>query len=242
MKYFIAAFSFVALLTVQGCSHGKCDAPKAGCEDGSCPTDKEKDCKDGSCPKPGAEGATSACPESCPMRGADGSCPMHAGGGGAGPCPMHAGGDGAAPADCPMHGKGMGGGMGHGHGAGPCGGAGQGPGAAGLNPVQQEMRMMVGMLARAVMAIGMRDVSGVQHDLHRLHAAKEATTAAVTSGTYKLPKNPENVARFTQLDEDFHVLLGKLVAASQANDVQGTAEAVGQVLANCTSCHSEFRP
>lgn len=200
MKYFIAAFSFVALLTVQGCSHGKCDAPKAGCEDGSCP-------------KPAAEGATSACPESCPM---------------------HAAGDGAAP--CPMHGPGPG------AGAGPCGGGGQGPGAAGLNPVQQEMRMMVGMLARAVMAIGMRDVSGVEHDLHRLHAAKEATTAAVTSGTYKLPKNPENVARFTKLDEDFHALLGKLVVASQANDVQGTAEAVGQVLANCTSCHSEFRP
>ncbi len=91
------------------------------------------------------------------------------------------------------------------------------------------------------MAIGMGDVRGVEHSLHKLHAAKEETEAALKGGSYHPPKNGENLARFHELDEAFHGQLGGLVQASRANDLPKTAEAVGKILGSCQGCHSEFR-
>lgn len=110
------------------------------------------------------------------------------------------------------------------------------------NPVQVEMRLMTQILEVTVRAIGARDVRPIEHELHRLHAAKEATSAAVTSGAYKLPKNADNVAGFTAMDEAFHEDLGALVTASRANDVPGAAEALGAIMRGCQGCHAAYRP
>lgn len=109
------------------------------------------------------------------------------------------------------------------------------------NPVQTEMRMLTSLLEGTVRAIGARDVRPIEHELHRLHAAKEATTAAIRDGSYKLPKNPEQTATFVAMDEAFHEHLAALVSASQANDISRTAAALGAIVRGCEGCHAMFR-
>lgn len=115
------------------------------------------------------------------------------------------------------------------------------PTTAAKNPVQAEMRLLGTALENAVRGIGEGDVRAVEHDLHRVHAAKHATEAAVHSGAYRLPKNPERVARFKELDEAFHGGLERLADASRRNDLPATADALGVVLHGCQGCHTEFR-
>lgn len=110
------------------------------------------------------------------------------------------------------------------------------------NVVQTEMRMLTQILEATVRGIGARDVRPVEHMLHDLHAAKDATTAAVKAGTYKLPANADNIAGFTAMDEAFHVHLGSLVMASRANDVAKAADALGAIMRGCEGCHAAFRP
>ena len=75
------------------------------------------------------------------------------------------------------------------------------PQAPPANPVQAEMRLLSATLQSAVRGIGAGDVRSVEHELHRLHAAKETTEAAIRSGSYRLPRNPDRVDRFRELDE-----------------------------------------
>jgi cytochrome c556 len=110
------------------------------------------------------------------------------------------------------------------------------------NVVQTEMRLLTQILEATVRGIGANDVRGIDEQLHQLHAAKEATGAAVKSGAYKLPKNADQVAQFEAMDEAFHAHLGSLVKASSKNDVPGAAEALSQIVRGCPSCHAVFRP
>lgn len=113
--------------------------------------------------------------------------------------------------------------------------------AVGGNPVQNEMRLLSSALEGAVRRIGQGDVRPVEHDLHRVHAAKEATEKALRGGQYRLPKNPEQVVRFQALDEAFHGELERLVHASRQNDVDAAAKALGVLIQSCPTCHSQFR-
>lgn len=121
--------------------------------------------------------------------------------------------------------------------------SGSAPGSAAPpgNQVQTEMRMLTAILEATVRAIGARDVRPIEHELHRLHAAKEATTAALRAGSYKLPKNPDQVDAFVAMDEAFHEHLGALVSASRANDIPGAADALGAIVRGCEGCHAMFR-
>ena len=110
------------------------------------------------------------------------------------------------------------------------------------NPVQIEMRMLTSILEATVRAIGARDVRPIEHALHRLHAAKETTTAALRDGSYKLPKNHDQVRAFVAMDEAFHEHLKTLVSASHANDIPATANALGSIVRDCEGCHVTFRP
>lgn len=103
------------------------------------------------------------------------------------------------------------------------------------------MRLLTAALETAVRGIGAGDVRPVEHALHQVHAAKEATGAALRSGAYRLPRNPDRVQRFSELDEAFHGGLERLVEASQRNDVAATADALGVVMRGCQGCHGEFR-
>lgn len=110
-----------------------------------------------------------------------------------------------------------------------------------INPVQHEMQLLTGALERAVRAIGLGDVRAIAHDLHRVHAAKEATEAAIREGKYRPPRNPERLDRFRELDVAFHGHLEQLVKASNANDVPATAVAFASTIQGCQGCHAEFR-
>jgi len=114
--------------------------------------------------------------------------------------------------------------------------------AAPGNPVQNEMRLLTSLLEASIRGIGARDVRPIEHELHRLHAAKEATEAALHDGSYRLPKSPDQLAAFAALDEAFHKDLEGLAEASHANDVPRAAEAVGAILRGCQGCHATFRP
>lgn len=109
------------------------------------------------------------------------------------------------------------------------------------NVVQTEMRMLTQIVEATVRGIGANDVRGIDEQLHQLHAAKEATAAAVRSGAYKLPKNSEGVAAFEAMDEAFHEHLGALVKASRANEVPAAADALAQIVRGCPGCHAAFR-
>lgn len=109
------------------------------------------------------------------------------------------------------------------------------------NPVQNEMRMLSDVLGGSVRAIGLGDVRPIEQQLHKLHEAKEATEAAVKGGTYKLPKNPQQLEAFEAMDNAFHEQLEVLAKASQANDVAGAADALGTLVKACQGCHAMFR-
>ena len=115
------------------------------------------------------------------------------------------------------------------------------PTASSANPVQEEMSLLTSALESAVRGIGQGDVRGVEHQLHRVHAAKAATEAAIRDGRYKPPRNADNLPRFRELDEAFHGELERLVDASRKNDVPATAAALGSVMQRCQGCHTEFR-
>lgn len=109
------------------------------------------------------------------------------------------------------------------------------------NPVQHETQLLTGALERAVRAVGLGDVRGIAHDLHRVHGAKEVTEAAIRSGKYRPPRNPDRVDRFRELDVAFHGHLERLVNASNTNDVAATAAALATTIQGCEGCHAEFR-
>jgi cytochrome c556 len=137
----------------------------------------------------------------------------------------------------------------HEHGSAPAAaGSAATPGAAAAdagpppNVVQTEMRMLTEILQHTVRGIGVGDVRPIEHELHALHEAKEATEAAVKSGAYKLPKNADKLEQFEAMDEAFHEQLGALVTASDKNDVPAAATALGNLVQACAGCHAAFRP
>jgi cytochrome c556 len=103
------------------------------------------------------------------------------------------------------------------------------------------MQLLAAALETGVRGIGVGDVRQLEQALHRVHAAKGDSEAALESGKYRPPKNPERVARFQELDREFHQKLEHMVAGSRANDVQAVAVATASALQSCQGCHSEFR-
>lgn len=109
------------------------------------------------------------------------------------------------------------------------------------NVVQAEMQMLTTVMEDAVRAVGNGDVSQIGRALHALHAAKASTEAAVKNGSYAPPRNGDRISTFLAMDDDFHDLLRAMVAASRTNDVPAMAQAVGETIKACHSCHALFR-
>ncbi|MBI4956944.1 MAG: cytochrome c [Myxococcales bacterium] len=109
------------------------------------------------------------------------------------------------------------------------------------NAVQHEMRLLLAAMHTAMEGIAYGDVSGLPQVLHQVHEAKAGTEAALEGGAYRLPKNPDGVARFRELDEAFHGHLVKMVQAGRKNDVAAAAQAYAAAASACGGCHGEFR-
>lgn len=116
------------------------------------------------------------------------------------------------------------------------------PRSAAANPVQNEMRLLTSALEATVGGIGRGDVRSVEHEVHRVHLAKQATDEAIRAGSYRLPRNPGRLSDFRALDEAFHDDLERLVEASRRNDVNAAAQALSALVQRCDGCHRDFRP
>ncbi|HEY6036633.1 MAG TPA: cytochrome c [Kofleriaceae bacterium] len=112
---------------------------------------------------------------------------------------------------------------------------------AGINAVQNEMRLLHAALRDAVSALALGTLSTIPERLHAVHRARELTEHAVESGAYTLAKNPDQRATFEALDASFHGELEKLEAAASANDPVATGAALGAVMGRCEGCHTLFR-
>jgi len=113
---------------------------------------------------------------------------------------------------------------------------------AGVTAVQNEMRLLHEAMRNCVTAVAYGTLDSIPENLHAVHRARELTEKALESGEYKLPKSPEKLASFKELDEQFHGELENLVAAARSKDGTATGRQVGVVLSKCSSCHTQFKP
>lgn len=114
------------------------------------------------------------------------------------------------------------------------------PPAEGVSPVQHEMRLLLAAVQQGVEGVALGDVRAVPAAFHQVHAAKEATAAAVRAGAWRPVQG--DLAQFEALDEAFHAKLEPLVEASARGDVPATGEALAEVIRQCDGCHRVFRP
>jgi hypothetical protein len=113
---------------------------------------------------------------------------------------------------------------------------------AGITAVQNEMRLLHEAMRNCVTALAYGTLDSIPEGLHTVHRARELTEKALEKGSYKLPKNPEKLARFKDLDEQFHVELEKLAAVATSKDGAAIGRQVGVVLSQCPGCHAQFKP
>ena len=103
------------------------------------------------------------------------------------------------------------------------------------------MRLLLQALQGTVAAVADNDLARIPSLITGIHEAREATDAAIESGSYRPPKNADKLEAFKAMDAAFHELLVDLVKASQAADLEATTTAFGRVLAGCQGCHATFR-
>lgn len=113
---------------------------------------------------------------------------------------------------------------------------------AGVNAVQNEMRLLDAAMRDTVTRIAYGELRSIPASVHRVHQARALTEAAIEHGEYRPRKNAERMAQFRELDEAFHGDLEGLVEAASANDPDRTAARFGSVMARCNGCHATFRP
>lgn len=113
---------------------------------------------------------------------------------------------------------------------------------AGVNAVQNEMRLLHEAMRNCVTAVAYGTLDSIPESLHTVHRARELTEKALESGAYKLPRNADKQAAFEELDEQFHAELEKLVATAKSKDAAATGTEIGVVLSKCSGCHGQFKP
>lgn len=115
----------------------------------------------------------------------------------------------------------------------------------GASALKTEMALLASAMRVTVDGIGSGDLSGVEPALTAVHAAREATEAALRSGTLAVPPAvaPDlPSAHFAELDQQFHELLVELLTASRRQDTPAAIDALGRVLHGCRTCHELYRP
>lgn len=112
----------------------------------------------------------------------------------------------------------------------------------GVSPVQNEMRLLHEAMQGSVTAVANDDLGAIPHALHRVHQARGMTEAAIEDGSYRPPRNGEDVEGFVRMDEAFHHELEQLVRAARSGDSAATGQQIGVVLSRCSGCHERFRP
>lgn len=123
----------------------------------------------------------------------------------------------------------------------PANAGGTSGGAAPPNVVQQEMRELTLAMQVTLAAIANNTLDDIPPAIHRVHAARDLTEAALAKGQVKLPRNADKLPAFVRQDEAFHGELVKLVRAARAHDLPAATRQFGVVLNGCTACHAQYR-
>ena len=109
------------------------------------------------------------------------------------------------------------------------------------NAVQSEMRLLHDATRDWVTAIANNTLETIPTGIHKVHGARMVTEEALKKGSYKPPKNGEDLQAFIKQDEAFHDELVKLLQASKARDLPAATKQLGTVLEGCTDCHAKYR-
>lgn len=112
---------------------------------------------------------------------------------------------------------------------------------AGVNPVQNEMRILHEAAQDWVTAVANNTLHMIPVSIGKVHEARMLTEKAVAAGAYRPPKNGDALADFAKQDDAFHAELVTLLNASKGKDLPGTTKQLGVVLQSCTGCHLRFR-
>ncbi len=112
---------------------------------------------------------------------------------------------------------------------------------AGVNPVQNEMRILHEASRDWVTAIANNNLPAIPDGIRKVHGARTITEQALESGSYSPPKNPGDLEQFKKQDEQFHERLVQLMRASEAKDLPRATRELGNVLQGCTDCHTKYR-
>ena len=97
-------------------------------------------------------------------------------------------------------------------------------------------------MQRCVTAVAYGTLDSIPASLQTVHRAGALTDEALESGKYRLPKNPDKLAMFKELDAQFHSELEKLVGIAMSKDGAATGTQVGVLLSKCSGCHAQFKP
>ena len=117
------------------------------------------------------------------------------------------------------------------------------PGDSGAvqNPVKHEMQLLSVAMHKSLDAIANDELAVIPAEIAKVHPAKVATEEAVKAGTYKPPHNSERMDEFAKLDSQFHNKLRTLLGAAKNNDRPAAAQAYGELVQGCVTCHQTFR-
>lgn len=111
----------------------------------------------------------------------------------------------------------------------------------GANPLIEEMVKLDEVFRAVVSGVALADGERVHAALESMHGAMEKTHEGVKAGKVTIPKNPERVKEFVNLDKEFHAKLETLAQAAHKNDQEKMLLLTKQLLDGCVHCHQLFR-
>lgn len=112
---------------------------------------------------------------------------------------------------------------------------------ASANPLVEEMRALDAAFREIASGVAVGDGHRVLSAIETLHGSMEKTQHALHAGEIKLPRNPQKVKEFENLDREFHGELEALAKAAERDDGKMMASLTKRLLDGCVRCHGEFR-
>ena len=110
-----------------------------------------------------------------------------------------------------------------------------------VNAVQDEMRSLDGAFKNLVGAVVLDDPASIEGLFIEVQRKRVKTEDALEKGAVRLPKNPDKMKLFVEMDEKFHAGLEKLIEASKKGDMKKVREQTHRLLDSCVRCHEKFR-
>ncbi len=109
------------------------------------------------------------------------------------------------------------------------------------NPIRAEMITLQAAYDTLNRGVILGDARGVAEAFHQVHARKEATAAALATGTARPPKNADRIEAFVARDEALHALLETTAEAAGKDDLATLRRMTTELRDGCIGCHEEFR-